>query len=479
MQDTETKFDDMTFARVLKFRSALKELQNQWLALIKIPDVKVQADIEDPAHDYLTMLFDRISSGGAPLKPEDLLFSMIKQSWPEAHNVVYGLQKKVGSLMKPTDFVMTAFRLAMLQLDGTDPDLNAKTFHKHLHDLLGSKEKPGKLRNMIVEGGTLSIAFTKLIEMIQYRKEDDYGIPLAMFPYLNESMLQAILHWMIKNQGNTAYFEESRDDILRFILFWSVCHKDAKSAFKAGKAAIKIISNENGCFPGKEIYQELIRTDDDGSFLFFPLITPVKKELKTTKFRKVSERKEYFFMQPELYHCFTSRRHILIWLQRKWVEESYPEFSPVSGQDDDNVPYDFDHLVPQSNWSSLFNIEPKGIEAENEKVFKDLYHRRAIGNSIGNYRVMDSSDNRSRGAESLQLNLLGKKDEWIHYAFNPNDSELGAWNKASPVNDDKVWNDTRLLEFQYAIESRVLYLYECFYEAPKFSQWLQNEPAAS
>jgi hypothetical protein len=331
---------------------------------------------------------------------------------------------------------------------------------------------------MIVEGGTLSIAFTKLIEMIQYRKEDDHGIPRTMFPYLDESMLQVILHWMIKNQENAAYFEESRDNILRFILFWFVCHKDAKSAFKAGKAAIKIISNENGCFPGKEIYQELVRTDDKGSSLFFPLITPVKKELKTTKFRKVLERGEYFFEeQCEFYHCFTSRRHILIWLQRKWIEheEDRLGFSPVAGQDDDNVPYDFDHLVPQSNWSSLFDIVRDGIEAENKKVFEDLYHRRVIGNSIGNYRVMDSSENRSRGAESLQLNLLGKKDEWIHYAFNPNDSELGAWDKASPVNGDKVWDDTRLLEFQYAVESRALYLYECFYEVPKFSQWLQME----
>ena len=166
MHNKETELDDATFERIIKFRNALMQLQNQWIALIKIPDVKVQADLEDPRHDYLTMLFDRISSGGTRLSPDELLFSMIKQSWPDAHNIVYRLQEQVGSLMKPTDFIMTAFRLAMLQSNDSkvrsDPELNATIFHKHLAGLLDGNDETSVLRKMISLEGTLVTAFKAL-----------------------------------------------------------------------------------------------------------------------------------------------------------------------------------------------------------------------------------------------------------------------------------------------------------------------------
>ncbi|MDP3839458.1 MAG: hypothetical protein Q8Q54_11105, partial [Methylococcales bacterium] len=471
----EIELDKATHVRIMKFRNALMQLENQWIALIKIPDVKVQADLEDPSHDYLTMLFDRISSGGTRLSPDELLFSMIKQSWPDAHNIVYRLQEEVGSLMKPTDFVMTAFRLAMLQSnDSKDPELSATMFHKHLAGLLGNDDT-SVLRKMISEGGTLVTAFKTLIEIIEYRDDNDAGIPKLMFPYLNESMLQVILYWLVRNQNDNV--QESRDEIIRFILFWFVCHQGAKSAYTASKTAIEIISKTTGGFPSKQIYQELTKKDDNGVSLFHPLIDLSNNLLDSSVFHTPLDREKKFFGEQHvvLYRNFTSRIDLLLWLQRKSLKQTFKDFIPLAGQDDDNVPYDLDHLVPQSNWSSLNGLNREGMTQENRKIFENLYYRRMLGNSIGNYRVLSSSVNRSRGDEPLGNELVDLKIQWDDYALDSNDEiEFQKWKQASPISKDDgfKWNDERLLAFQYAVESRVLYLYKRYFDEMKFRNWL-------
>lgn len=475
--------EEILVARIKAFGIALAGLQKQWLALIKIPEIKKQEPLVDPSHDYLTMLFDRISSNGTRLTPDELLFSMIKQSWPEAHNIVYKLQKTVGSLMKPTDFVMTAFRLAILQSNEikVDPELNAKTFHRHLVDLLGTEDTPKILREMISKDGSLAKAFQELKSLIEYSDDNKYGLPSALFPYMNESMLQIILYWLIR-QENADALHESRDEIVRFVLFWFVCSRDAKYSYVASKKAIEIISKNPGLpFPGKLIYQNLTSKDDNEWSLLFALVAPAKREIVTDQFTDQNKRSTYYFGESnvDLYKNFTSRIGLLLWFQRGWVEQEYPatDFTPMAGQDADNVPYDYDHLVPHSNWSSLTGKDHKGVSPENMKAFGDLDHRRALGNSVGNYRVMDSSKNRSRGNKSLADAFLQEthKGEWSDYAFSVSPDELGYWRKASPGNEDwRIWGNDRLIAFQCAVESRVLNLYKVYYDNLGFSKWQIN-----
>jgi len=476
------EIDKTVLNRIEEFGTSINKFQNQWLALIKIPEIETQIDIEHPSHDYLTILFDRISSNGTRLSPDDLLFSMIKQSWPEAHNIVYDLQEEVGSLMKPTDFVMTAFRLAVLQSENLDPELNAQTFHKRIPGLLGASDSI--LRKMIGKDGPLSNAFKQLIALIKYQGGNDYGIPNVMFPYMNESMLQVILYWIICNQDKNNFID-SRDEVLRFIMFWFVCNRDSTSALAASKKAIEIISNNKGKFPGVLIYKTLTSMNDDKCSLFHPLIYPPEKKIDNKTFRNQQNRENDFFGNDNafLYRNFTTRKMLLIWFQREYVESKYPEasFKPMAGQDEDNVPYDFDHLVPQSNWSSLSGIYRDGItDKANKKIFEDLHHRRALGNSIGNYRVLDSFDNRSRQDEPLGKELLELNQNMEIYSINPHDEiELQNWKLASPASDDHSkcykWDDDRLLAFQSAVESRVIYLYERYFTEVKFEGWLTQE----
>jgi len=484
----ELELTDEIFQRIQSFIHGLDKLKKQEVALIEAPVEVSVPDIEKEKteQDFQTLLFERISRGGTQLSPDDLLFSMVKQEWPEAHNLVYDLQSIVGSLMKPTDFVMTAFRIASLLAsdiaDQSQP--NPASFHKNLSTMLGSKSEPGELRKLIglddssiKSRGTLANDFEQLKKVLKFRQDaqDDIGIPFALFPYLERPLLQVLLFWIHKTNASIS---ESRIDIIRFSLFWMICRRDSKSAVKASEIAIAVIDENNGFFPFQEIYLQLTKKVEDRLSLFCPLVLDIKIPTKD-EFRNPNKRGQCFFGSDgsdsgnSLYHQFVSRKHLLLWMQRHWVQEQYPdERMFLSGQDEDTVPYDYDHLVPQSNWSNFQGIERK---LNNCKGFEDLWQRRLLGNSIGNYRVMDASENRSRGDEPL-ADLLNKRSDWENYVLDLDGDIKKYWESASPVGDGRRrWDDTRVLNFQWAVEMRVISLYKRFFIEADLQKLLADE----
>lgn len=491
----DAEINEDIIIRINSFGKSLVALQGQWLALIKIPDdrIKIISDLDDPNHDYLTLLFDRISSNGTRLSPDDLLFSMVKQSWPEAHNLVYKIQGEVGALMKPSDFVMTAYRLASLREHESisdDPQPNAKSFHKNLGRLLGhNQEKQGEMLKLI-SGDLLLKAFTALKDILGlknvYDTEGvyDYGIPEAMFPYLDVPLLQILLHWILLRNNSIVINDHVRKDVIRFVLFWLVCNNGSASRYEASKLSIAIINRKKDFpenFPGLDIYNELSSKKSDGKPAIFCnlIVLPSSRDSQDTKFRNPNERAKYFFGEEneQLYHNFTKRISLLIWFQRKWIfdkcgkDGEFSEFKPLAGQDEDNVPYDFDHLVPQSNWSSLQSVTTKLTDT---LKFNDLWPRRTLGNSIGNYRVLSATENRSRGDEPLESEFLMNIEIWKDSACPLKDNEIEFWNVASPKENCLLWDDKRVLAFQNAVETRVLNLYERYCEEATFKDWMQN-----
>jgi len=484
----ELELTDERFQRIQSFIHGLDKLKKQEVALIEAPVEVSVPDIEKEKtdQDFQTLLFERISRGGTQLSPDELLFSMVKQEWPEAHNLVYDLQEKVGSLMMPTDFVMTAFRIASLLSseisDQSQP--NPTDFHKHLSIMIGSENNPGELRKLIGPSDspikncrTLACDFEQLKNTLELRDEqDDIGMPFALFPHLDRPLLQVLLYWVHKT--NAPITESTRVDIIRFSLFWMICRRDNKSAIKASEIAIRVIDENYTFFPFKDIYSLLTEKVDDRLPLFCPLILDIKNPTKDD-FRNPIIRAQCFFGSDgsdygnSLYHQFASRKHLLLWVQRFWVQSRYPkELIFLSGQDEDTVPYDYDHLVPQSNWSNFQGIDHRKLT--DCKGFENLWQRRSLGNSIGNYRVMDASENRERGDTPL-ADLLDKKSDWENYALDLDGDIKMYWESASPVGDDRwVWDDTRVLSFQWAVEARVISLYEKFLAGANFKKLMAD-----
>jgi hypothetical protein len=480
--------------RILRFGKALLRLQDQSLALIKIPHVEVETDpgreVSD-GEDYLTMLFARISSGGTRLSAEDLLFSMIKHRWPDAHGLVYEIQKKVGAMMKPTDFVMTAYRMAALFSSGKmadEPRPNARSFHRHLAELQAETSK--RSLNSFVREGLLARYFEELSGCLLHKGRGDYGLPEAMFPYLDVPLLQVLIYWLIKSKEGR-FKESERQNLVRFVLFWRICSSDADSREKASKEAIAFLASheDDDSFPALGLYRLLSHPTDERPSLFCEMVAPPEGVGSNVRLLHPDERASFYFGTHDvLYRRFSAKRHLLIWFQRSWMTDqcrhdgSFPWFKPLAGQDEDNVPYDYDHLVPQSNWADLRGIACRNDQKENYATFTTLHSRRAIGNSIGNYRVLSATGewgNRSRGDKSLEA--LFKEDcglvRWEEFAFEDNELKRRLWSEASPVNGEFTWTNDRMMAFQQAVEERTLYLYSRLYQEAYFSAWQLAPPS--
>ena len=74
--------------------------------------------------------------------------------------------------------------------------------------------------------------------------------------------------------------------------------------------------------------------------------------------------------------------------------------------------------------------------------------------------------------DSSEMAFLDKSPElWKNYAFEPEYDEIKMWENASPKDGYLSWDDERLLAFQYAVESRVLKLYQRLFFDLEFSVW--------
>jgi hypothetical protein len=506
--------------RIKFLGSALLALDRTWVALLLVPDLnEPHGDLTDAAHDPLNMLFERISSNGTRLSPEDLLFSMIKQVYPESHDLVYEIHKEVGRLMTAPDYVMTALRLARAGQDGDDnANPSAKEFHRFLKDpSLLAKQPLGALRRLIepaADGGENSLvrAFMELIDLLAYgRKLDgqaDPGLPQVLMPYLGRPLLQILLCWLVpvidSGAADQKLLDDSRDELLRFVLFWLLCKRDAKTSYLASKKAFEYLRRyqeeiKARPFPGKELYNEIVRKNPAQDQLFISIAVPdaLEKSLNVTpqaKWRTMIERFKEKTDQNliDLFERFWGFTPMLLWLQRDWLgqSETFPDYKPLAGRDEndkDSVPYDFDHLVPQAHWSDMrSSVQPHSKVIDDAKAaFEKRWIRRELGNAIGNFRIIGSSENRARGDKPLtdELHLDKKPDtsEWRKYAFAPTPDELKWWLTASPSQPEedsnqfnRIWDEERLKAFQAAVEHRTIFLYRRLYDDAGFANWCDD-----
>ena len=466
-------FDEKQKKRLESFFVDLDKLKKQWIPLILVPIFEINKNIEENNNDDLTLLFERISSNGTRLSPEDLLFSMIKQKWAESHDLVYKLQEKIGSLMKATDFIMTIFRISILlhnqknKAIADNPKPDAEYFHRYLKDLLNEEEYG--LKTLIKDDSVFIRAFEKLMKLIEYKKDRIFGIPKIMFPYLNLYLLQALIYFIIKKEKDKI----NELELVRFIMFWMVNNPDSKKSSESSKEVIKLLDEGKSLV---DIYNGLTKVREEHKNLFFKLIIFKDKSVEFSNMRNQDERALEYFSErnKELYQKFSTNISLLLWIQREFISnnEAISNYEPLAIHNEDNVPYDFDHLVPQSNWSSL-STNGAGLDKikENKEKFGNLWIRRSLGNLIGNYRVLASSTNRSRGDKSLEEEFEKFENDNNFILFK---EDLKDWKEASPQNKFE-WNDNRVQKFQYVIEKRVLDLYHKIIDDLEFEQWNKHD----
>lgn len=103
-------------------------------------------------------------------------------------------------------------------------------------------------------------------------------------------------------------------------------------------------------------------------------------------------------------------RSILLYAQREWLREAYPEFDPSQPEymEDKNRPWDYDHIHPQSFLRSQNNNSLRNVP----QVIKDWH------GSIGNLRAWPFGMNRADGDTTPAMKLASKGADDKNYCIN-------------------------------------------------------------
>ena len=513
------QIDEKLKPNLESFAKSLEKVFKLEIPIIAITDAMLGTDESDNNNPPLAVLFQRVGTGGTSLTDEDYAYSIIKHRLKDAYGLVEALynneNSNIASLLSETDLVMTAVRLAAAEFKAGDKpltdyeSLNKQQFHtllKHEGDFLAK----GLLPMLQNTGIALTSSFEALSKLLEYRCDGDIGLPKYALVLLTRPLLQVLLRWVriVQSQHPNDVgdiLETNRKKILSFALYWSKFLVNAESGKQLSALAFKELASKNVSseFPVKEIYNA--RTHGNKK-LAFTLFSPKKlkalipdcldsPEPQSNKFLRGWKRFELnqatengeMVAARDLYHCWWGYggyvHPILLWLQRKYVYQF--EGNPIVGQEDE-TPYDYDHICPSSHWTGYTGITSK-VRILDFLLKDDEDGHWRVGNSIGNLRVWNSVDNRHDGdaSSNKKLKLLDPSDSTnlLNDSAISNSDEYKKLLIDCSVEDEKkdkkVWDESRVLAFQVAVEKRAFELYETFYNTLDFADWSEDSEPTS
>lgn len=502
-------------ANILLRTNSFEKLIEMVFESAQIPLIQIQEEffdtvsVEEGMEPPLAILFKRIGSGGTSLTDADYIYSVIKNKLPESYGLVENLanQDNILKHLNATNVVMTAVRLVAEELGLTDHESPTKVeFHRLLTDKFSEK-----FVGYIENSSDFVRSIKNLTDSLEYSGYSDIGLPRHAWILIGRPLVQVILRWLlkIKIDEQKAVLDENRKELIKFILYWVLCVKDAR---KASTIIYKLHKNNEDDTTLKKIFQggkyakilieegvsiPLVSPDDlnsieTRSIILSPADVKGLRGSKRFEVKKFNDTKmqDHFQRCINLYSRWWSLKgnHIhplLLWLQRDLVSTFK---GCVSADSEEDTPYDFDHICPSNHWHGWTGIkEGQGRLCDiNDDPIADKQGYWRLGNSIGNVRVLDSSVNRSYGdappVEKLHLGKECKNEEVFIYQNDIDSTEYPYWVACSEVDPKKykIWggDGTRALAFQKAIELRAFNLYKKFYTDLCFSsdyEWESKE----
>ena len=490
--------------------SALRVLDKAFLRVeaAQVALLRIKPDEFADTKQTLLTLFERIGAGGTPLSSEERLFSIYKHYVPQVRDAVEVIYARDGRLLPQTKIVATALRIAnatLAQPGYTVPDVG--TFAKQMAAQPSSelRERLGCLIPLVSgtiaqSEGLISRSFKATKSLLSYTGKDDaFWMPDVVLARLPAELWQALVFWttqklQINNQA--VDFETSREEIVRFALFWYIFVSDNEKALQRTFSIIKTEAARSDLFPGSLLYQRLVETVPNQRCA----ITLIKPEsfsgllckepnhswlTDKQRFGEGSNRNEIGA------RWWWSGEKILPWLQRNYVREKFPEYVPLSDHEDD-LPYEIDHVIPKADWNDWVSVKRRipdlDRDWDTDTKQRMQWYRSEIGDSIGNKRVVDAGINVSDSDDDIseKMPFLVKdclnseaSQQFAEMAFAP--SQWYLWKKVSFAGDviSRIWSYHRIAAFQQAVEHRAAWLYGRFYGDLNFEPWIIAQIAAS
>ena len=461
------------------------------VALLKV-DPSVFHDRED-----LLTLFERIGAAGTPLSRDERLYSIYKHYEPRIRDLVNEIHRGAGHVLPATKIVATALRIASARTDELrnntpDPAEFAKAMtaepisdlRRTLASLLPVGSEVSASR-----GGTLSHSFATVKSLLSYEYgAESFWLPDIMLATLPLELWQVLVFWA--SIGREPVDRQlCRKETVRFALFWRLCVWNDEKAAATAFEYLREDNSEQANFPGLALYQRLIG-QTEGEPYAHALLHPDEFERRLCKSETAGWlTDEERFVENNLRNDIGSNwwwhgRKMLPWLQRDYIRKTFPGYVPLTDHEDD-LPYDVDHICPSSDWGQDWRSLKKRLVNVGVEQMKRMQHgREAVGHSIGNLRLVDSSINRfdqdadisKKMPSSVEKGALSQSDidNLAMSAFPLELEHRELWSRVSSTGDKefRTWDQDRLQAFQRAVELRAAWLYQGFYNDLNYAAWI-------
>jgi hypothetical protein len=424
--------------------------------------------------------FGRLGQGGTRLSDEELIYSLIKDRYPQVHDRISDIVREVGRFVSEVDLVLGALRIAQT----IAPWPEAKEWER------AGRPTPDRVRSLHEKGaGTTELFFESMLPeneeapfrlltaieklydgLLYHSTSNPFGLPSMLLARLPRDLLDVLLLFTFKRGEASSWNGADRSALIAFVLYWLLfVGYDDKASYRT----FVELESKNWAFGERSVASLLRHFEAEGIARCAPRPDDWQGLTEEVQQRgcKLATWAERFSSKDDPGHPSPgealrmlsthseSQKRLLIWMQRRYITRTFPHYNPTSTRDDD-LPFDLDHAIPQSLFGFHWSNAAKRVELSTSDMdkFRDL--RRVVGDSLGNLRWLAASDNRGRGMGRIEEERLDEGEQ------RPLDDHIdrSSWNKLIVEGGSRAWTDHDVAAFQRLIDTRTLVLVKLIME---------------
>lgn len=425
-------------------------------------------DTENP------VLFVRINSAGTTLTGDDLIYSIYKSLFPEAKNLI----ENTGlNFISPTQVLSLVSRIVASDMESKRfvKKMNVRDFQRRIKN----GEFKSRLKTLI-ETREIEKLFAQAIEILSCKQNSlfDGEIPPVIIKQLirknQGELFLFFVYWLHTNQIELTERIQLKMVAKLLVFSWF--------EFTNFQRLWKRIENVDFW---DEPLNRLIWTDDVGGIQF-----PIPPELLRAYYAQpvieqmfIEDNKNKWGLWKEgvgeeIIQYFNSikateldmdianryfwkfigkiqyNRPLILFSQRDYINTTFKDYNQIDDMDDTNVPWDWDHIYPDS-W--VYNMKYC------EQIIRDW------NGTNGNFRAISLEQNRSESnAVSPKIRLEDATIREFSFVF---ENDFEHWHKI----DDRIWNKEKAIFHFRAITTRMINIYEKFWNDLKISELFKTQ----
>lgn len=442
--------------------NAIVNLEQVVVPAIVIKQEILKAEDEQTGED--PTLFVRLNSSGTRIVGEELIYSIYKASFPEAKKLVENIG---ASFVAPSLVISLVSRLALSEINENNYpySISVNDFRKRIKD----EKFKTKLRELIgnESNSPASLLFNKAFEILL--SKNDFEIPPVLVKSIvkgSPDLFLLLLQWIKFHDGVfskevnknilatlTALTWFGRDNTKYVRELWNIIN--TKEFWTKQNLSIPYLNKKDFIMypmihPATlKIYllQSVVEENILWENLYPPADNKILKTFSSILNTELEQETEIANATKGMWDNFMNKlfwcKPLVLFAQRKYINDSFGEFNQMETLEDTNTPWDWDHIYPASWVYAKWYINP------NTKHWT---------NAIGNFRAMSLEENRSEN------NSLSPCDRLVNVREQSfvKESDWEYWEKIKGrIND----GDSEMIKIHLnAIVHRLCNIYEEWYE---------------